>query len=317
MPETIDTRRRSHLARRALEKGVQITDNDIRDIFGPLSRHARLTTRQLVAFGRRNPIITRARLGELWHATARQRSHWLHRLNEDLVFANHLYVEDMHLLGDEAETLLVQKGFIPAEPWVAVSRIGGNSRAPSRIVRLAHDHMASDFAIDIEIGARQANALFRSHIDLIAAAPEATRKLAKPLAIPVTLDGVRATVEPDALFAIGSRVYALEADKGTESISAIIVPKMRAYREIVGAGIIDAHLGIDNLTVLFATTSVRRMHHMMDALAKVVANGRSRMFAFRAEAEFAEFLRKPAPTGRTLVAPWLRAGHEELTLAPK
>jgi hypothetical protein len=314
VPDT-EQSRRSHLHRRALDRRVQITDADIRDIFEPLARHARLTTRQLVAFGRRNPIITRARLGDLWHATARQRSHWLHRLNEDLVFANHLTVEDMHLLGDEAETLLAAKGLIPAEPWVAVSRIGGNSRAPSRIMRLAHDHMASDIAIDIEIGARQANAPFRSHIDLIAAAPEATRKLAKPLAIPVTLDGVRAAVEPDALFAIGSRAYALETDKGTESISAVIVPKMRAYREIVGAGIVDAHLGVDNLTVLFATTSVRRMQHMIDALAKIVTGGKSRMFAFRAETGFGEFLRKPSPSGRLFSDEWRRVGHGDLTMA--
>ena len=56
--ETIvaDRKRRSHLNRRAIAKGIQITDNDIRDIFEPLSRHAQLTTRQLVAFGLR-PIL--------------------------------------------------------------------------------------------------------------------------------------------------------------------------------------------------------------------------------------------------------------------
>lgn len=298
-----------------MTKGVQITDNDIRDIFEPLARHAQLTTRQLVAFGTRNPIITKARLGELWHGTEGQRSHWLHRLNEDVLFANHLYVEDMHRIGDEGEALLVARDIIPSEDWVANSRIGGKSTSPSRIIRLAHDHMASDIALDIEIGARAAGASFKSHIDILRAAPETTQSEKKPLKIPVELNGDRTFVEPDALFAIGPRTYALEADKGTESIKAVIVQKILAYREIVAAGIIDDHLGIDNLTVLFATTSAMRMKNIMDELARIARNGKSTMFAFRAEAGFGDFLHTPAPSGRLFTGRWQRVGHDDLILA--
>ena len=310
-----DRKRRSHLNRRAMIKRVQITDNDIRDIFEPLARHSQLTTRQLVAFGRRNPIITKARLGEVWHVTERQRSHWLHRLNEDILFANHLSVEDMHRIGVEAEALLIAKGLIPAEDWVANSRIGGKSTAPSRIIRLAHDHMASDIALDIEIGARSSGAPFKTHIDILRSAPPATLLLKKPLKIPVEFNGHRSFVEPDALFAIGDRIYALEADKGTESIKAVIVQKILAYREIVAAGIIDRHLGIDNLTVLFATTSEMRMTNMMDELALIARNAKSRMFAFRAETAFGNFTRTPPPSGRLFVSPWKRVGHDDLVLA--
>ena len=112
---------------------------------------------------------------------------------------------------------------IPAEEWVANSRIGGKSNAPSKIMRLAHDHMASDIAIDIEIGARKAGVPFKSHLDILSAAPLSTRMQKKPLKIPVTLNGERTFVEPDALFSIGERVFALEADKGTESVKSIIV----------------------------------------------------------------------------------------------
>src|SRR5580658_9102195 len=142
-------KRRSHLSRREPGRRVQITDADVRDIFEPLARHRRLTTRQLVAFGARHPILTKARLGYLWHGTEGERSHWLHRANEETVFANHLTVEDLHGLGDEAEALLVAKGIIADEEWVANSRIGGRSTMPSKIIRLAHDHMASDIALDI------------------------------------------------------------------------------------------------------------------------------------------------------------------------
>ena len=313
--EPLATRkRRSHLKREALDRGIRVTDADIRDIFEPLARYSQLTTRQLIAFGSRHPIITRARLGELWHATAGQPSHWLRRLSEDVVFADHLVVEDMHALGVEAEMLLQIRGAIPSEPWVAACRVGGNSKAPSRIYRLAHDHLVCDLLIDIEIGARRAGAAFRTHIDLMTGAPTSTRAEKRPMRLPVTLDR-RTFIEPDALFAIGHRVFAVEADRGTESITKVIVPKFLAYREIVAAGVIDDWFGIDNLTVLFVTPSDARLRSMMTALARIARNGRSVMFGFRAEPGMHDFLRAAPPSGHLFTAPWQRVGHGDLVLA--
>lgn len=313
-PETT-RKRRSHLKREALDRGIRVTDADIRDIFEPLARYAQLTTRQLIAFGARHPVITRARLGELWHMTAGRSSHWLRRLNEDVVFADHLVVEDMHALGLEAECLLQIRGVIPPKPWVAACRVGSNSKAPSRIYRLAHDHMVCDLLIDIEIGARQAGAPFRNHVDLVGSAPAATRAEKRPIRLPVTLDHRRTFVEPDALFAIGRRVFALEADRGTESITKVIVPKFLAYREIVAAGVIDDWFGIDNLTVLFATPSGARLRSMTGELAHIAKGGRSVMFGFRAEPGMGDFLRAAPPSGRLFTARWRRVGHEDLVLA--
>ena len=81
-------------------------------------------------------------------------------------------------------------------------------------------------------------------------------------------------IEPDALFAINDRFFALEADMGTESIEAVIKPKIRAYREIVASGMIDDHFGIDNLRVLFVTTNEKRMGNMMKA-AEIVREERA------------------------------------------
>ena len=125
----------------------------------------------------------------------------------------------------------------------------------------------------------------------------------------------RTFVEPDALFSIDDRVFALEADKGTESITAVIVPKILAYREIVAAGIIDDYLGIDNMRVLFATTSRKRMRYVMDELAKIARNGKSTMFGFHVDEAFDDFLNSPSPTGRLFTAPWERVGHPDLILA--
>ena len=142
-----------------------ITDHDIFGIFEPLSRHTYLTTKQLVAFDRRYASKTRNRLTDLYH----ERGEWLVRLSERLKFANALFVDEMYLPGKDAEAALRSRGTIPSEDWVRVVRIGGNGTAPSRILRLAHDHMASQVALDIEIGAREAsNIRFRNHIEISA-----------------------------------------------------------------------------------------------------------------------------------------------------
>ena len=166
--------------------------------------------------------------GAAWRALARhrgQRSHWLHRVNEDILFANHLTVEDMHRLGEEAEALLRAKQIIPPEEWIANTRIGGKSASPSNIIRLAHDHMASNIALDIEIGARGRES--PSKATLTSYATRRMRQRASEAAQNSRhVNGHHTFVEPDALFVIGNRNYALEADKGTESIKRVIVTKI-------------------------------------------------------------------------------------------
>jgi hypothetical protein len=62
-----------------------ITDNDIFGIFEPLSRHAQLTTKQIVAFDPRYASTVRNRLTDLYHAEGE----WLVRLSETLKLANY------------------------------------------------------------------------------------------------------------------------------------------------------------------------------------------------------------------------------------
>ena len=292
-------------------KRTAITDNDIFGIFEPLSRHAQLTTKQIVAFDRRYESKTRNRLTKLYH----EQGEWLERLSEKLRFANSLFVDEMYRLGKDAEALLQSRGIVPAEDWVGATRIGGNSTAPSRILRLAHDHMASHIALDIEIGARSAQVGFRSHIEIISGSPARTQTFPNPLsiAVPPIADAPR-WIEPDALFAIGERYFALEADMGTESIEAVIKPKIRAYREIVASGVIDEHFGIGNLCVLFVTTSEKRVRNIMRAVESIARNGRSTMFGFACRADLGQFARAPAPDGRMFREPWRRVGCEEFRL---
>ncbi|PWT81336.1 MAG: hypothetical protein C5B44_03945, partial [Acidobacteria bacterium] len=216
----------------------------------------------------------------------------------------------------DALALLEARGITPSHSWVRATRIGGNSKTPSRLIRLAHDHMASDIALDIEIGARAApDANFRNHIQIIEAAPTRTRGFPNPLRIAVPpIPGALQWIEPDALFALGDRHYAIEADMGTESIESVVKSKMRAYREIVASCRIDEHFGIDNLRVLFVTTNEKRMRNMMDALATIASNGRSAMFAFACRPDLADFICAPAPTGGMFTYVWQRVGYDPLEL---
>ena len=305
----ISSKRRPRTKPTPSGKRTTITDNDVFGIFEPLSRYAQLTTKQLVAFDQRCASKTRNRLTDLYHE---QEGRWLERFSERMPFADRLFVNEIYRLGRDAEALLVARGILPADDWARASRIGGLSAMPSKLLRLAHDHMASDILIDIEIGARAAGQNFRSHIDIIKAAPRRTQGFQNPLRIPVPpIFGAPLWIEPDALFAIGERAYALETDRGSESVEAIIKGKIRAYREIVASYVIDDHWGIDNLSVLFVTLSEKRLRNMIRAVASIANNGRSKMFLFACRPNLDDFARAPAPDGRMFREGWRRVGLED------
>jgi hypothetical protein len=199
---------------------------------------------------------------------------------------------------------------------VRTSRVGGNSTAPSRIFRLAHDHMASHIALDIEIGVRAGKQRrFRNHIEIINDAPERTQAFPKPLRVLVPpIPGAPKWIEPDALIGIDDRYFAIEADTGSESIEGVIKPKIRAYRQIVATGMIDDHFGIDNLRVLFVTTNEKRMRNMIAAVASIAREGRSTMFGFACRPDLGQLAGALAPDGRLYTQPWLRAGREDMRL---
>ena len=290
---------------------ARITLNDINGIFEPLSRRAQLTTKQLVAFDSRCESKTRDRLTQLFHS----RGDWLVRLSETMTFANHLVMDEIYSLGVDAEALCIMRGLIPPEPWARAARIGHVSKMPSRILRLAHDHMVSDVVLDIEIGARQAGAKFRSHFDIIEAAPERTQKFPNHLRLRVPeTDGAPQWIEPDAVFAIDNRLFMVEADKGTESIDKIIRGKILAYRAIVAHYGIEKHFGLDSLPVLFVTTNEKRMRNIMKCLASIAKNGRSTLFAFACRPDLEGLARAPVPDWRMFRMGWGRVGLEELRL---
>ena len=121
-------------------------------------------------------------------------------------------------------------------------------------------------------------------------------------------------IEPDALIGIDDRYFSIEADTGSESIEGVIKPKIRAYREIVAAGMIDDHFGIDNLRVLFVTTNEKRMRNIIAAVASIAREGRSSMFGFACRPDLGHLAGAPAPDGRLYAQPWARAGRDDMRL---
>ena len=262
------------------------------------------------------PSATYPKIGRPASNLYHQHGEWLGRLSETVKLANALFVDEMYRLGKDAEALLQARGIIPSDNWVRTSRVGGNSTAPSRIFRLAHDYMVSQIALDIEIGAREAkHPRFCNHIEIIKNAPERTQRFPKPLRVAVPpIPGAPKWIEPDALFALDDRVFAIEADTGSESIESVIKPKIRAYREIVASGTIDDHFGIDNLRVLFVTTNEKRIRNMMAAVASIVRDGRSTMFAFACRPDLGQLAGASAPDGRMFAHAWARVGREDMRL---
>ena len=128
------------------------------------------------------------------------------------------------------------------------------------------------------------------------------------------IPGAPKWIEPDALIGIDDRYFAIEADTGSESIEGVIKPKIRAYREIVAAGMIDDHFGIDNLRVLFVTTNEKRMRNMIAAVASIAREGRSTMFGFACRPDLGQLAGAPAPDGRMYAQPWARAGRDDMRL---
>jgi Replication-relaxation len=128
------------------------------------------------------------------------------------------------------EELLAWRGMIPNRTIGGTPRASAATAPRRRASFVSLDHMTSEIALDIEIGSHAVPGVrFRNHIEIASASSTRTQAFPNPLniAVPLIADAPK-WIEPDALFAINDRFFALEADMGTESIEAVIKPKIRA-----------------------------------------------------------------------------------------
>jgi len=318
------TRRRSRMRRISSGKRIELTERDI-ELFKLLNRYHFLRSNFLFAFlGGSSETRFKERLGHLYHD-----GRYINRPEQQWQFANCRYMPVVHELDDRGEQVLRERGLTHGDsPLLKKGRMGAYRQ-------FAHELMICDCMASIELGVRQDPSLrFISWQQIIAKAPEGTRKLDNPFAMPVSItyasprtgatQHADIKVVPDGLFGLeyerdGSKVYrffALEADRNTQPVTrsdlqqSSYLRKILAYRQISVQGIHKSHLGLPNLLVLTVTTNERHMASIMSLLRELAHEGKSRLFLFKTMSSLGDFNKAPAPTGDMLTDSWQRVGYD-------
>ena len=227
-----------------------------------------------------------------------------------------MQIEELYRLGSLAQDLLTVQGSIPNEPWIERAKVGAHKAIPSRVMQLAHDHMAVNDFLDIRMGALVAGKDFKTHIDLVNAAPGAIHETnGNPLRIDFVREGIKRYLIPDAVFGIGSKLYFYEADRASESIKSTIIPKIIDYRYAIEHRLIDKHYGVANpdVYILFNTINQSRMHTVMAQLSEITR--RAPRFGFRTDTTYGSFMRLQPFNGDLYYAEWQRVGCEPFKLS--
>lgn len=275
------------------------------EIFKLLSRYRYLRSTYIHAFvGGTSETRFKERLGDLFHEG------YLDRPSQQWDFADARCRPVVHELG---------KGGSNALRACGIGLDGGGGPARAGVQRqFLHTLMSCEALASMEIGTRTTEALrFISWPEILARAPEATRRSRAPLRLPVPSGGY---LLPDGAFGIeyrtgetkGYRFFALEADRGTMPVSrskpaqTSYLGKLFAYGEIIEHQVHKTHWGVPNLLVLTVTTNVARI---TEITAKLGTG--SSAFLFKAAEDSA--LTKPTP--ELLASPWQRAGHAPISIA--
>jgi hypothetical protein len=318
------TKRRSRMRRISSGKRIELTERDI-ELFKLLNRYHFLRSNFLYAFlGGNSETRFKERLGHLYHD-----GRYINRPEQQWQFANCRYMPVIYELDDRGEQVLRERGLIHSDsPLHKKGRMGAYRQ-------FAHQLMICDCMASIELGVRQDPSLrFISWQEIVAKAPESTRKLDNPFAIPVsikhtflrtgTMQRADIKIVPDGLFGLeytrdGSKAYrffALEADRNTQPVTrsdlnqTSYLRKILAYRQISTQNIHKSHLGLPNLFVLTVTTNESHMTSIMSLVKELAAEGKSKLFLFKTMSSLGDFRKAPAPTARLLTDPWQRVGHE-------
>lgn len=188
----------------------------------------------------------------------------------------------------------------------------------------AHAAMTVAVTANIDLEATRAGFRYITQEEIIAGGPAKDQK--QPLAIPTSISyqfktGVqrsdRPTV-PDQLFGIdygtGCRFFAVEADRGTETISPntglqnnSILRKLLSYKNILDTKAAKKHFGIPNFFVLIATTSQARADSIIK-LAKDICPSEYILVTWVPGFDY--FFKSPPLLPRLWSGAWERPGKE-------
>lgn len=201
-----------------------------------------------------------------------------------------------------------------------------SKRRPHR--NFAHELMVCQMAASMELGARAtANIKLIRWPSILASDkfPEATRRLANPLNIPVGDHYKIPDGEPVVVvrqFETTTFIFLVqEADCGTEPIDATdsdrssIRRMFEDYLTIIEQRTYQSHFGANTFMVAIVTTTANRMNSMMALLARMNPGDAAKRFLFKHTSACSSHRQSLPPAGDLLAAPWKRAGFPDFCLA--
>lgn len=155
---------------------------------------------------------------------------------------------------------------------------------------ILHDLNRSDFLVELDTAAKQADTITMRHQDEIFAEPY-TETISFPSMVEWKRELRPVNIEPDGIFSLKflnlpkdrqKKFFALEIDQDTESNMRFkkfwdyksVLKTMIAYGEAHKRGIIDEKLGIPNLRTIFVTTTDQHIQNIIkDAGRYYIAKG--------------------------------------------
>jgi Replication-relaxation len=308
---------------RSTGKRIELVPRDI-EIFRLLDRYRYLRSNFLSAFFKGDEKRFIKRLGNLFHEGG-----YIDRPKQQWQFANSRYMPAIYELGVKGRRVLADQGMrAPDSPLLKKGRMGAYRQ-------FAHAVMISDILASVELGVRKDDSLrFISWQEILANAPEKTRRAANPFEIPVAIShtfkrtgsthGAKTKIIPDALFGLeymhrghkSFRYFALEADRNTMPVlrsnlyQTSYLKKLLAYRQISATRSYKTQFGLPNLLVLNVTTTLGHMENIMRLAAELTGGG-SNLFLFKCISTLGDFGKSPSPTPHILTDSWSRAGRPE------
>lgn len=158
---------------------------------------------------------------------------------------------------------------------------------------------------------------------------EAGLRAPVPYKNPTTGRNTQGDLIPDAICGIEYRdhtsrrfrFFAVEADRHTEPNRSDTFSRksyrksILQYREFIGRGRYKQHFKLNSpLLVLTVTTNERHMYNLIDLVSEIAPSGTNSYFCFQVVPTFTRPFKPPQPHRGLLCGPWLRAGHEPLSI---
>jgi Replication-relaxation len=257
-------------------------------ILRAVHRHRLLRSTHLIALLDGSQQTTLRRLQLLFHHGYLDRPpaqlDWYAQGSEPLVYA----------LGSQGAAVLASEG----ERGGAL-RWDKNRNVSRQFLR--HTLAVAEAMVAVEVACRDTEGVaFIRPEEVLAAAPEATRRLRMPFRWQVEVSEAgklhRLGVEPDRVFGLHFKgepehrrwaYFFLEADRGTMPVTrkglgqTSFRRKLLGYQETWRQGLHRRHLGLPNFRVLTVTTNEERMRNLVAACRSL--GGGARLFLFAAQ----------------------------------